>query len=91
MTGSTQRNKNVEGVNLMGINTPSSHIGFSRHMVVTRLEVVENVEKVCVFCTLVTTQYYCGYCQSYKGLMTIGEWETYTGEKWIDDNEVIHS
>lgn len=39
-------------------------------------------EKVCVFCDDVTTLPYCGGCQEYKGLMTIEEWEDYTGETW---------
>lgn len=37
---------------------------------------------VCVFCDQDTTLPYCALCQEYKGLMTIEEWENYTGEKW---------
>lgn len=37
---------------------------------------------VCVFCDESTTLPYCGRCQEYKGLMTIEEWEAYTGETW---------
>jgi hypothetical protein len=40
--------------------------------------------KVCVFCDTLTDTFYCATCQEYKGLMTISEWETYTGEKWED-------
>lgn len=37
---------------------------------------------VCVFCDQDTTLPYCPSCQEYKGLMTIAEWESYTGEVW---------
>lgn len=40
--------------------------------------------KVCVFCDESTTLPYCAGCQEYKGLMTISEWESYTGETWED-------
>ena len=37
---------------------------------------------VCVFCDQDTTLPYCASCMEYKGLMTIAEWESYTGEVW---------
>ena len=37
---------------------------------------------VCVFCDQDTTLPYCALCQEYKGLMTIAQWEAYTGEAW---------
>lgn len=37
---------------------------------------------VCVFCDESTTLPYCANCQEYKGLMTIEDWEAYTGEVW---------
>lgn len=37
---------------------------------------------ICVFCDQSTTLPYCDPCQEYKGLMTISDWETYTGEVW---------
>ena len=40
--------------------------------------------KVCVFCDTLAGEYYCNLCNEYKGLMTIKEWETYTGETWED-------
>lgn len=40
--------------------------------------------KVCVFCDTLTDTFYCPDCQEYKGLMTIAEWEAYTGEVWED-------
>lgn len=40
--------------------------------------------KICVFCDESTTLPYCAGCQEYKGLMTIQEWESYTGETWED-------
>ena len=39
---------------------------------------------VCVYCDTETTLPYCAGCQEYKGLMTIEDWEAYTGEKWED-------
>lgn len=37
---------------------------------------------VCVFCDQTTTLPYCALCNEYKGLMTIAEWQSYTGEVW---------
>lgn len=37
---------------------------------------------VCVFCDIETTRHYCPSCNEYKGLMTIKDWEDYTGEVW---------
>ena len=37
---------------------------------------------VCVFCDNEVHDTYCHNCQEYKGLMTIAEWEAYTGEVW---------
>jgi hypothetical protein len=39
---------------------------------------------VCVFCDAATDFSYCRGCQEYKGLMTISDWESYTGEVWED-------
>jgi len=39
---------------------------------------------VCVYCENVVTPPVCETCNDYKGLMTVGEWEDYTGEKWED-------
>lgn len=38
--------------------------------------------KICVFCDTPTSLYYCPPCNDYKGLMTVDEWEAYTGETW---------
>jgi hypothetical protein len=38
--------------------------------------------KVCVYCDTLTTLWYCKSCHEYKGLMTIEDWEQYTGEVW---------
>jgi hypothetical protein len=38
--------------------------------------------RVCVFCDELTNTFYCSKCEEYKGLMTITEWEKYTGEVW---------
>ena len=37
---------------------------------------------VCVFCDQDTTLPYCTSCEDYKGLMTVADWESYTGEVW---------
>ena len=46
------------------------------------LEMFDEDNMVCVFCDQRTDLPYCALCQEYKGLMTIAEWESYTGEKW---------
>lgn len=40
--------------------------------------------RVCVFCDETTDGVFCGSCGEYKGLMSIAEWEEYTGETWED-------
>lgn len=40
--------------------------------------------RICVFCDNATTLGFCPGCEEYKGLMTIAEWEDYTGETWED-------
>lgn len=40
--------------------------------------------KVCVFCDAYAGDFFCNQCNEYKGLMTIKEWEAYTGETWED-------
>ena len=37
---------------------------------------------ICVFCDTETDLPYCVGCQEYKGLMSVSDWESYTGEKW---------
>jgi len=38
--------------------------------------------KVCVYCDCETDGFSCRQCGEYKGLMSIEEWESYTGETW---------
>ena len=38
--------------------------------------------RICVYCDAATLAYFCPKCNEYKGLMTIAEWESYTGEVW---------
>jgi len=38
--------------------------------------------KVCVYCDRETARMACPDCGEYKGLMSIDEWESYTGEEW---------
>ena len=38
--------------------------------------------RVCVYCDEATLAYFCPRCNEYKGLMTVAEWESYTGEVW---------
>ena len=51
-------------------------------------ELFENLfemnDKVCVFCDTRVSDFYCPECMEYKGIMTIAEWEDYTGEVWED-------
>lgn len=50
----------------------------------TIADMVDDDTMVCVYCDESTTLPYCAGCQEYKGLMTISEWEDYTGEVWED-------
>ena len=38
---------------------------------------------VCVFCSDYANEIYCVKCNEYKGLMTLGEWLSYTNESWL--------
>ena len=38
---------------------------------------------VCVFCSDYSSEFYCVKCNEYKGLMTLGEWLSYTQESWV--------
>ncbi len=38
---------------------------------------------VCVFCDDYAGNTFCGKCNEYKGLMTLGEWLSYTQESWV--------
>jgi hypothetical protein len=38
---------------------------------------------VCVFCDDYASNIFCGNCNEYKGLMTLGEWLSYTNESWL--------
>ena len=38
---------------------------------------------VCVFCSDYASDNFCGKCNEYKGLMTLGEWLSYTQESWL--------
>lgn len=38
--------------------------------------------RICVFCDTATILPVCVGCEEYKGIMTIAEWEDYTGETW---------
>jgi hypothetical protein len=38
--------------------------------------------KVCCYCDCETVRMACPQCGEYKGLMSIEDWESYTGEVW---------
>jgi hypothetical protein len=38
---------------------------------------------VCVFCSDYAGEVFCGNCKEYKGIMTLGEWLSYTQESWV--------
>ncbi len=38
---------------------------------------------VCVFCSDYASEFFCSKCKEYKGLMTLGEWLSYTQESWV--------
>jgi protein tyrosine phosphatase (PTP) superfamily phosphohydrolase (DUF442 family) len=55
----------------------------TREMLEARYESMSNGEtRVCVYCDEGTTSFACRCCGEYKGLMSIPEWESYTGEVW---------
>lgn len=37
---------------------------------------------VCVYCDQAVTDLYCADCMEYKGIMSVADWEAYTGEVW---------
>lgn len=39
---------------------------------------------VCVYCDNRVYDVYCHDCMEYKGIMTIEDWQNYTGEIWED-------
>jgi hypothetical protein len=38
---------------------------------------------VCVFCSDYAGDVFCANCNEYKGIMTLGEWLSYTQESWL--------
>jgi len=42
----------------------------------------KNLVLVCLYCAEVLSNVMCFDCQDYKGVMTMKEWEDYTGEVW---------
>jgi hypothetical protein len=40
--------------------------------------------KVCCYCDTEVAGYACAACGEYKGVMSIEEWEAYTGYMWED-------
>lgn len=47
-----------------------------------RLRAKEVNRMVCVYCDAMVEGLLCFGCGDYKGMMTIEEWESYTGEVW---------
>ena len=39
--------------------------------------------RVCVYCDNEVRSFACPQCGEYKGLMSIEDWESYTGESWL--------
>jgi len=37
---------------------------------------------VCVYCDQEVSDLYCARCMEYKGIMSVSDWESYTGEVW---------
>lgn len=55
----------------------------TREMLDAKWEAMHNGEtRICVYCDNEVSGFACGDCGEYKGLMTIEEWESYTGEVW---------
>ena len=47
-------------------------------------DLIDLDDKVCVYCDTRVDDVYCSDCMEYKGIMTIAEWQNYTGEIWED-------
>jgi len=42
----------------------------------------KNLVLICIYCAEVLCNVMCFDCNEYKGVMTMAEWEDYTGEVW---------
>ena len=42
----------------------------------------KNLVLVCQFCDVAVNNVFCYQCGEYKGIMTLAQWEDYTGEMW---------
>jgi hypothetical protein len=42
----------------------------------------KNLVLVCQFCDVAVNNIFCYSCNEYKGIMTLAQWEEYTGEEW---------
>ena len=51
-------------------------------MIKTNSTLDKDLVLVCVFCTQTLMNVMCFDCKEYKGVMTMKEWEEYTGEVW---------
>ena len=57
----------------------------TRAMLDQRWEEIDGGDmRVCVYCDNATDSWTCHTCGEYDGLMTIEDWEAYTGETWDD-------
>lgn len=61
----------------------------------TMATMTKDTTKVCVFCEVEASEMlvgarstaFCPQCKDYKGIMTVSDWEVYTGETWFDSEE----
>ena len=59
------------------------------------METLDYDLKICVFCGEAASTLelggremeYCHGCREYKGIMTVADWEEYTGEKWYETDK----
>lgn len=51
-------------------------------MLVSRMETLEESLHICSFCDIEVDGFVCPECDEYKGIVTVAEWESMTGEVW---------
>jgi len=86
----TFHNSDISDIGVANCQTPTldylykqSTKGTTMTTLLIPISILEDEDiMVCVFCDQDTTLPYCASCNEYKGLMSIIDWEAYTGETW---------
>lgn len=46
---------------------------------------IQEAQRICLYCDIEVNGFACPICHEYDGLMTVEEWESYTGEEWEEE------